>query len=571
VFKLFIHAVNFLIRMVLGLVRIDLWRKVSQSKSAFLQAKIQAQKHEFMAAFNIGEEILDLWYASESLVERQFRQLVINGLLQQVRQKLADWEPLTEQEYDAALKRSHWLATEGRLSEAIALLEPVNHKFYQPQGKKLLTKLQELVAGQNSFHLGWLAEQSGNFLVAIEHYENAAIFSPDWQTESRLRLGMIALKTQTWAAAVELVANINNSTAVYIQEYAIAQQNNLPVAKQSNLHITSEELLREIQRLVDNDNLLEARAASRKFIQQFGHNSLVEDNLNQYIQPRLEIALWQNQDYLQLTQITEQSWSEQLNITTLHNWALATYHQAVVAPNQLDDLIVSWSMALANLHLDPSLLNISWLKTPVDLNEVRVQLQQRLEELIHMEETNSTEYARIHELYRREVVALELRGTPPTSGLRIKGLFFTPSCYERYQHILPTVKFPGKLWATLYTPWWRSVLACYDGKIFQAMQVKPDNISSEAEEFAQKFVSYHEGCYYLQIVPGGYPRWRSAIAPLTLAQSEIRNSVEWCAELDQLCEIQYQKIWNESERAEFAQFWYNLIDSQTARNYLKQT
>jgi hypothetical protein len=87
------------------------------------------------------------------------------------------------------------------------------------------------------------------------------------------------------------------------------------------------------------------------------------------------------------------------------------------------------------------------------------------------------------------------------------------------------------------------------------------------ERFAYSFVSYHEGCHYLQNL-----EWRKAIKPLQQAKSEIKIKIksDWCKEINQLCEAQRQKIGDPDEHRQFSQFWYELTPSQPASSYFAE-
>ncbi|AVZ30193.1 hypothetical protein [Nodularia spumigena] len=587
-----VRWVNAISRLIMGVGVIELFHKFASSKSAIQQAQKLAQKHEYIEALHKGEAVIDEWYIYKSTIKRLFRRWIKEDLIRDLKKHLAVWEPLAKREYEAALDRTWWLAKEGRFQEAIILFEPVVQKFYQPQGQKLLHKLSQIIEGKHCFNLGLWAEKAGNFKIAEEHYQNAATISPEWKNECCIRLSIIAIKNEQWGTAIRYLAGINTQNAAYIRGFAYAKQGDWQKAQTEWEFVShqvvqswrknfqqqgSDRLLhlakREIQTLVDSGNLSQAEVASRKFLQEYGDDPIVRDNLDKNILPRWEIALWREQNWQKIAQVTERRWLDEWNINALHNWALASYYHAMLNPNELDNLIIAWSTAIANLHINPSLQHLPWLgETPINWQEIRLKLQQRLENFLKtLEDSNSEEYTRLFTLYRLEVKALDLMGNPPISGLRVRGLFITPGYYQRDRQKLNVNLLPGKLWA-LYTKWWQSVLACMEGDTFTAMQIRPKREpSSQAEIYAQKFVAYHEGCYYLDIQPGGYPRWRSAVAPLRLAKAEISDQSEWRENIENLCQKQYQAIsWNLSECQDFAQFWYDLIASPTAKNYLEQ-
>lgn len=578
---------NSLSRLLLGVGIMDFFEKINNSKQAFERAIAQAQKHKYLEALNIAEEILDIWYSQENANEKKLRNWFADDLIKKIKQQLAEWEPKANNEYKAAKERAYWLTSEGRFEEAIALFEPVHQRYYEPAARKFINELYQVITGKSSFNLGLLAEQAGDFATAISHYQNAVIASPCWDVECRIRLAIIAIKTQDWQQARVHIKDINTKQATYIRGFISAQQGDWHSCKLEWQKIlphevqleksSARELIkakRHIQQLVDAHNLQQAKIESQNFLLKYGDDEIVRNNLEKNIQPRLELDLWCRQPW-QHIDIAEQQWLERLDIKALHNWALVAYHYIQANPHLYDELydelIVAWSTAIANLHLNPLLQNITWMgATPVDLTEVFEQLLHKLEDLINSVEDKSQKYKQSYELYRLETEALRLMGIPAKLGVRVKGLFLTPGCYHRYRHQIKFPPLPGKLWATLYTDWYSAVLACLNGDNFKAKEVKPKTAPvSEAEKFAQRFVSYHEGCYYLEIEPGGYPRWRSAVTPLRLAKPEIQASPEWHARVEELCQLHYKAVaWDKNERREFAQFWYEILESSTAKYYI---
>lgn len=301
---------------------------------------------------------------------------------------------------------------------------------------------------------------------------------------------------------------------------------------------------------------------------------MVQANLDYHIQARIENAVWQNSDWGTITDTMEQVWIQQPNLTSLHNWVVANYYYALGEPvetrdfESLHDLIIALSTALANLRHDPALKDLPWLgNTPVDYDSVALDLQRRLEAAIDaFKYRDINRYLKLRDRYRLEMVALRLIGNPPTTGLRVKEVYITPGCYKLHKEKLKTIKFPAKLWGTLYTSWGLAVAACEEGDTQRAIQLKPSTKpTAEAELFAQKFVAYHEGCYLLQ-----QQKWHEAMINLNQAWAEIRASIDWQKELDRLCGIQRGAISDFEEHLKFAQSWCALLPSQTAKSYLAE-
>ena len=420
-------------------------------------------------------------------------------------------------------------------------------------------------------------------------YEEAKILLPE-PTQCQIRLGLVAIKLDDWATAVSHLEGLHGEQAAYLRGFAHAQQGNLQQAHrewQSLYHAEIEsqrEILKSlsqrqrllsiqnIEQLVKDENLAKAKAVSAAFIQKFGSEPLIQGNLDEHIQPRLETAVWQGADWGTIADTVERVWIEQPNLTSLHNWAVAIYYRAQGDPTKVSDLIIALSTALANLRNDPALQDVPWLgNTPVDYDSVSSDLRRRLEEGIDtFKDKDINEYLKLRDRYRLEVVALRLIGEPPTRGMKVKQVFVTPGCYQRYhsqwRDTCVDIGPSQDILRSLYSPWGLAVAACVEGDTPRAMQLKPlTKPAVEAEIFGKKFVAYHEGCYQLQ-----HQQWREAMTSLKQAQAEIKASTDWQKEVDRLCGVQRQAVSEFAEHLEFAQFWYDLIGSKAARSYLAE-
>ncbi len=438
-------------------------------------------------------------------------------------------------------------------------MESALSKFSRRDGIELLEQLQRTVKGREKFQQGLNAEKMGALQGAAFMYEEAKAFLSD-PTDCQIRLGIVAIKIEDWTTALSHLENVSGEQAAYLRGFAHANQGNLQPAHrewQSLTHVAIEsqrEILKSlaqrqrllaiqnIEQLVKNENLEKAKTASVAFIQKFGADSLVQANLDDHIQARIENAVWQNSDWGNIAGKVEQVWIQQSNITSLHNWVVANYYYALGEPvetrdfESLHDLIIALSTALANLRNDPALKDLPWLgNTPVDYDSVALDLQRRLEAAIDaFKERDINQYLKLRDRYRLEMVALCLMGNPPTTGLRVKEVYITPVCYEIHKETLKTIKFPAELWGTLYTPWGLAVAACEEGDTQRAIQLKPSSQPiCEAEYFAQKFVAYHEGCYQLQ-----QQKWHQSMEFFKQAKAEIKASTDWQKEVDRLCGIQ---------------------------------
>ncbi|MEH1857953.1 MAG: hypothetical protein V7L21_08130 [Nostoc sp.] len=262
----------------------------------------------------------------------------------------------------------------------------------------------------------------------------------------------MAIKTQAWATALTHLEAIPGEQAAYLRGFAYAQQEDLQVAYKEWQRLTTPNIakqremiknlsqrqrllrLQNIEQLVKGENWDNAKTESTQFIQKFGFDPLVDKNLNEHIQPRLEVEVWQGKNWRIIADNAEKAWIDQPNITTLHNWAIANYYLAQTDPIKLLNVIISFSTALANITEDPSLQDVPWLENKsVEFASVSLELKCRLAALIDTwKDTNIVEYLNLRDWYRLELVSLNLMGEPSKWGMKIKDVFITPSCYQQY-------------------------------------------------------------------------------------------------------------------------------------------
>jgi len=546
-------------------------------QSLFQEAQSQAENRFFKQAILTYAKSEQL-YSTEALVH------AIARARNQVRQ---------EEVYCSTLQRVKQCETQGKLQGAISLLKAVLATFPRNDGYELLNKLELSVKGRELFRHGLQAEKIGEFKTAISLYENAKSLLSD-NTNCRIRLAVVAIKAQDWAIALSHLENLSGERATYLRGFVYAKQDNLQLAyrewqgifsinmteQQEILKILSQRQrlisLQNIEQFVKVRNLEQAKIASINFIQNFGYDLLVEDNLKQYIEPSLESAFWQSADWKAIRDRAEKDWIAQPSIAKLHNWAIANYYCIQHHSTNFNLLIISLSSALANLTTDIILKDVLWLgNKPIDFGSLFNQLKQLLESSMDMlKDSNTNNYLKLRDSWRLESTALELMGKPIQRGVTINDIFITPGCYNHYISLqtqpiaIRQIDTTQQILHSLYTNWGLAVAACITGDIPRAIELRPIIIpNSELETFAQKFIAYHEGCYYLQ-----QQKWRDAINPFKQAKQEIQANHNWQQEIDKLCELQRQTI-NLSDRKEhldFAQFWYDTLTSKVAKTYLAE-
>ncbi|AFZ42745.1 hypothetical protein PCC7418_0516 [Halothece sp. PCC 7418] len=148
-----------------------------------------------------------------------------------------------------------------------------------------------------------------------------------------------------------------------------------------------------------------AKTLSEEFFERYGTHSVVEHNVYQHIEPRIANLDWENLSWKALAQRTEALFLEKKDITSLHNWAIATYYQAQVHPEKMEDWITAWCCAIANLRNDPALKDIPWLGSEtIDFE----QLSQDLKNFLMSFREGKTKLNELRNIDRNNVTLLEL-------------------------------------------------------------------------------------------------------------------------------------------------------------------
>lgn len=553
-----------------------------QFQTLVKQAENQTQHLFFQQAISIYKEALKLYPTDY------------------IKQAITDVKAQLYQEeiYHQTLQKVQQSENEGRLRGAVALLDSALINFPRSDGFALLEKIKSKIQGQELFRQALAAEKIGDFLNAKSLYENAKALLPD-STDCQIRLGVVAIKMQDWQNAVSYLQGLSTEQAIYLRGFALAQQGNLQSAYREWQEISTpifteqKEIIKRIsqyQKLlyikkiddsVQAENFLEAKQTSQEFLQKFAINSIVESNLKEYIQPSLEVSTWQSLNWSNIARQMKELWIHEPNIKTLHNWTVANYYYAQNHGDNLLDLILALSTALANITADPTLTSLPWLKEQeIDFSALSINLKRRLEAVIEpIKNSNLEHYLNLRDYYRLETVALRFMREPSIAGIQVNNLFITPGCYQhfvdKWQNIMGDKvvdkthysQHNQNILRSLYTPWGLAVAACLEGDSQRASKIKPaTEPKMEVEIFAQNLVAYHEGCYQLQ-----QQKWREAITSLQSNKKELKYHQDWQEEIDRLCKLQRQVISEFQEHLEFATFWYDILpNSTTVKSYFAE-
>lgn len=551
---------------------------------ARIEQKLQSrQKFQELMAQGKKEVVGGFYKQALITFERAKELFSITELEEQI--VLCHNKSLEQDKYENILTQANQIAREGKFQEAISLFEPALAEFTRSDGEQFLSKLNKILYAKDCFRVGMQAEEAEDFEVAIVKYQETLQILPEL-TECQMRSAIASLKNNNLNQVFSFLQEINNEQARYLCGLVYAKQRDWKKANREWKNIKLDQVeeqrqiiknlierdrllqIKEIESEVDNNQLMIAKTLSLEFINKFGSEPTIEQNLENHIKPLLERQVWEAQDWQQIAVKTEQIWLEQQDINSLHNWTVASYYLSQTDSSKLDYFIIAWSTALANIELNPTLKNIPWLgSNSIDIKDVFAKLKQELENAIDaIKDDDIEKYLKLRDIYRRDMVTLSLI-QQNDCGMRIKQqLFILPSCYQRCRDRLSEIKFPAEVWGALYTDWGKAVAACHEGDTARAINIKPSkNPSSEAERFAYSFVSYHEGCHYLQNL-----EWRKAVKPLQYAQDEIKAKSDWRKEIDRLCELQRQKIDDFDEHLQFSEFWYELLNSQSARSYFAE-
>ncbi|BAZ44481.1 peptidase M, neutral zinc metallopeptidase, zinc-binding site [Chondrocystis sp. NIES-4102] len=571
--------------------------QLNQALTLYKQCSQLTNNSEYIKAANRCQKQIDKIFEFEDLVSKGRKRIeykYFKGALDNFTQaqKLFVTEELEaeifecqesikqQENYERGLKESIQIAKTGRFQEAIDLLEPIINEFYCEDGQKVLSKLKQIRLAKELYKSGLIAESDHKFYDAFTLYQQALNLLPEF-IECQIRIGIISVQHSP-QQTITYLKEIKGEQAAYIRGFAHAQLGNWQQANREWRSIDNDIInsqreiiislaerertiqIKTIESAIDHHKIDEAKRLSLEFINKFGLEPIVQKNLENHIQPFLERQIWESENWQEIAVKTERNWLEQQDTNSLHNWAIATYHQAQINPDKLADFIIAWSTALANIEHNPRLQNVPWLgSNDIDIKEVSSKLKQIIEKTIDLvKDNNIEEYLILRDIYRREMVALSLM-QQSHCGMTIKQqLFILAGCYHRFRDYFPAIKFPAEVWGSLYTDWGKAVAACHEGDTARAINIKPSrNPSSEAERFAYNFVSYHEGCYYLQNL-----KWRKAIKPLRYAYDEIKAKLDWRKEIDRLCQLQREEINDFDEHLQFSKFWYELIASQAARS-----
>lgn len=504
-----------------------------------------------------------------------------------VAKKIKEYENLAQlqTQYENNLKQIQHIAREGNFIVAKNQLDLVLAKFSRQDGKELKQKLETVINGKTEYRQGLLAEKIGNFTIAKKQYQLALSHLHSLESAS-YRLALIYIKQNDYSSALSCLAKFTGERSNYLRGFCYLQKNDWlnttrewkqihhPLVNQQkeSLKILIQrnrlQIIQHLENLVSQENYQEAKKCAENLITKYGYDDHINHNLIKHIEPALQHQLWQSNNFVNVINQLEKDFKNTPNITILHNMSIALYYQAQIDENYLEKWIAVWATGLVNIKQNPILQNIAWLgSNPIDYEKTKEELIKIVENAIDKyKESNLNKYYELRDIFRREMLAMELMGNPPNTGLKIQEIFITPAFYQHHKSQLRNITLTKNNLGMLFTDWGLAVSACLKNDVERGIKIKPNlTPSSDIEKLAYSLINYHEGCYYLQ-----QDSWKKAVSCLKIAQKEIKNNQDWLTQIDDLCHKQRQKIEDLKENLDFAQFWYDLLKSNQSANYLAE-
>ena len=540
------------------------------------------RRHQFQTIFNTANTYFHL---------KQFRQALDNFLLaqelyspQRLVQTIAECREQTHSEdiYLQSIAEAKTLSYAGKFRDALRIVNDAVAKFPNPSGETLQFKLGRIIAAKEQINLGEIEQKNGDLSAAKSHYLAALTLLPEWN-KPKLKLVAIELKIGEIDCGIERLATLESPKTKYLEGLLCTRQQQYQQAELAWSSVANRDLVREhrqiiskltiaqfqliqpqIKQSIERGELEQARTLSLNFIDRFGSNDAIETNLNSCILPGIEVKIWKTEKWDKIAIFAREQWANQRDIKSLHNWAIARYYHAQNDDN-IEELIMALSAAIANIDLDPSIQDLPWLGTKsLPASEISDKLWQILEQRIEsIKESDLSQYLHLRDRYRQEFWAMKLAQEIPDAKITVGELTIPPACYQRYYAQIQLGE-EIEVWKTLYTDWGRAVAACLAGDLQRAETIKTElKVNSILEEFACHFITYERGCYYLQ-----QQDWHSAIVPLNSIKQTIDRHLEWWLQLEELCAICRTKLSDIDENLEFARFWYDLLASLQSEDYL---
>ncbi|MGI0483440.1 peptidase M, neutral zinc metallopeptidase, zinc-binding site [Geminocystis sp. CENA526] len=553
-------------------------------KEQILKDKIDS-RNRFQSLYNEGKNQKEKGYYQQGLsyflqAEKIYKSVTLSAEIRECENFMK-----LQKEYDKTLIDVKSLAQQGEFIKAQNQLQLMLTKFSRKDGEELKQKLDSIINAKSEYRQGLLAEKIDNLSLAKKQYQLALSHLPSLDS-ANYRLAIIYIKQNNYSSALSCLEKLTGENVNYLRGFCYLQKNDWekvikewrqihhPLVNQQKEDLKTLiqrnrlQIIQHIENLVREEKYEEAKNSCENFMQKYGYHANIDANLNRHIQPALQRQLWQSLDLRKIINQLEKEFKQNPTITNLHNISIALYYQAQIDENYLEKWIAVWATGLVNIQQNPILQNIAWLgSNQIDYEKTKQELIKIVENAIDKyKDSNLNKYYQLRDIFRREMLAIELMGNPPNTGVKIQEIFITPAFYQQHKSQLKNITLTKNNLGMLFTDWGLAVSACLKNDVKRGIKIKPNlTPSSDLEKLAYSLINYYEGCYHLQ-----NNSWKKAKTCLQKAQIEIKKNQDWIQEINRLCEKQREKIEDFNEHLQFAQFWYNLLKSSPSASYLAE-
>jgi hypothetical protein len=560
------------------------------------QAKLSRIKYElsqrqiFANEYNQGKLLAKDLYFTNALkafkrAEELFNTAVLTANIRVCEEKIKH-----EEKYANNLKTAKKYIQNGFLEKALQVLIEARKIFARQDSTALIYKLENTLKGYEEFCKGLNSEKLQNYEQAAVHYNSSLKLLPSTNmVEDTIytRLAFSHFRSRNLNLALQHLENSSAQSALYLKGFIYFQHsdfnkafqawislNHPDIKKQSKLLKQAAEshklkVIHQIQIYIEAQNLHAAKSESQKYLDEFGEDDYpVSINLEQHIQPCLEITNWMANDHSAILPDLEKQLQQNFTLTNIHNWAIAAYFAAQDDKSHIPKMIAAIFTMVANLEKNQNLKMLPWLTDEVpDLNQLKQDLISLVQNTLdRLKDEDLPSYLQGRDLYRVETHALRLNAEKEELVPKIGNIYLTPGCSRYFPNVLSQTRPHESLLGTLYTAWGTAIAACLDGDIERAIQIQPRQTATNSlEKLAVSTITYYRGKHALQS-----GKWREAQTHLKGLASIIQKNREWQKEIDELGTKIRRELDNNNDHINFAEFWHHITGNPVASAYLAE-
>lgn len=560
------------------------------------KAKLSRVKHElsqrqiFTNEYDQGQILAQQLYIAKALKSFRKAEEIYSTALLTV--KINDCESKIEDEkqYLHNLKIAKVHVKCGFLEKALQVLVEARKIFPRQDSTSLSNKLENTLKGYEEICKGLNSEKLQNHEQAAIHYNSSLKLLPSTNiVEDTIytRLAFSHCRLRNPILALQYLENSSTQSALYLKGFIYFKQGDFNKASQAWTSLNHPEIkeqskllkqaaesqklkvIHQIQIYIEAQNLHAAKSESQEYLDKFGEDDYpVGINLEQHIQPCLEISNWQTNDYSAILPNLEKQLQQSFAQANIHNWAIAAYLAAQDDKSCIPKMIAAIFAMVANLEQNQNLKMLPWLTDEVlDLNQLKQDLISLAQNTLdRLKDEDLSSYLQGRDLYRVETHALRLNIENEKFAPKIGNIYLTPGCYRYFSNILSQAKPNESLLGTLYTEWGTAIAACLDGDIERAIQIQPRQTATNSlEKLAVSTITYYRGKHALQS-----GKWREAQTHLKGLASIIQKNREWQKEINELGTKIRRELDNNNDHINFAEFWHHITGNPVASAYLAE-